>query len=193
MSQPVTAASAPLTVDENDGRELLRIAHVVAKEWLRSGRRPPGVPHRKSLLDLSAAWLRLRFGDEERDALQLAGDQPLWEAVSHLAVRLIGYHPSPTPEALREARWQLLVLGQPLPLAVEQRGDLDGLRGCHLAVELEGRARLLPAGDAAACGWDPVAHLGACCRALGHDGNAWRAPEARIHAFRADEVRLHER
>jgi AMMECR1 domain-containing protein len=165
---------------ESDARELLRIALVYAREWVRSGRRPPGSPHRPSLLAPSASWLRLRTGEITRQALRLACDRPLWQALAGLAVEIVSTEPALDLERLNAARFEGLMLGTPEPLATP---PLTGPSRRHLAVEQAGRCALVPADDATEAGWTVDDHLCACCRIAGLDEQAWRAPDAKLYAF----------
>src|SRR4051794_12014690 len=109
--------SSPLPLDDSDRRELVRIVRVYAKEWVRSGRRPPGTPHRPSLLAPSSAWLRFRLGNEARSAIQVASDRPIYKALAELAISLAGRAPLLTIDEINRSRIEGLAFGELRPLA----------------------------------------------------------------------------
>src|SRR5262249_19183222 len=76
------------------------------------------------------------------------------------------------------------------PVAPAVALDLEAVAGSHLAVEFQGRAALVTAGDAAERGLAPVEQLVACLGAAGLDEDAWQRPGARLYAFPAAAVPL---
>lgn len=71
-----------LTHDER--RELLRIARATLREHVRSGRLPPGKPHRESLLAPAEVIVTLLVGKTLRGRTTSSGEEaPLYRAVQH--------------------------------------------------------------------------------------------------------------
>ena len=78
-----------LTDDEK--RELLRIARATIKEYLMSGRLPPGAPHRPSLVAPAAVFVSLHQVEQEGETLRgcigtTAEGAPIYRAVQEMAV-----------------------------------------------------------------------------------------------------------
>lgn len=110
-----TAETAPpaayLPLDDHERRELLRIARVCVKEWLRSGRMPPGAPHRAALKQVAPCVVRVHLDETVREAASaVAAEQPLYKAVAGLAVELAGREPPIRAEDLARARFEIAVL-----------------------------------------------------------------------------------
>lgn len=108
-----TAAPAEpthLPLDDHERRELLRIARVCVKEWLRSGRLPPGAPHRAALKQPAACVVRIHLDEVAREATSDEGDQPLYKRVASLAIELVGREPPIGVEDLARARFEITVL-----------------------------------------------------------------------------------
>ena len=106
-----TVPAAYLPLDDHERRELLRIARVCVKEWLRSGRLPPGAPHRAPLKQVAACVVKVLLDDQVREGSSAAGsEQPLYKAVSCLAVELAGREPPLRAEDLARAHFEIAVL-----------------------------------------------------------------------------------
>ena len=69
---------------DEERRELLRIARATLREHVRSGRLPPGKPHRDSLLAPAEVITTLLVGETIRGRTTASGEKaPLYRAVQH--------------------------------------------------------------------------------------------------------------
>lgn len=80
----------PYTLQPDERRELLRIARATLREYLDSGRIPPGKPHRASLLAPAAVAVRLHRGGVQVGAAETPlGERALYRAIQELAVEAL--------------------------------------------------------------------------------------------------------
>ena len=80
------AVESPV-IEESDRRELLRIARVTLKEWLKSARIPPGAPHRAALLSHAGAFVTVTVGGVLRGCIgHTDPETPLFRTISDLAI-----------------------------------------------------------------------------------------------------------
>lgn len=101
-------------LDDDDHRELLRIARATLREYLTTGFMPPGAPHRKSLLEPRGAFVSVRVAGELRGCIgRVEPDTPLYLAIEQLAVAAATRDPRFDPlrvEELPETRIEISVL-----------------------------------------------------------------------------------
>ena len=104
----------PPALDDNDKRELLRIARATLREYLTTGFMPPGAPHRQSLLEPRGAFVTIHTGGELRGCIgRVDADTPLYLAVEQLAVAAATRDPRFDPlraEELKDTRIEISVL-----------------------------------------------------------------------------------
>ena len=73
-------------LDQSERRELLRIARVTLREYLQTGRYPPGSPHRPSLLVHRLVAARLWRDGELLAHHENAAPTVLFEAAQHALI-----------------------------------------------------------------------------------------------------------
>jgi AmmeMemoRadiSam system protein A len=174
------------SLDAHERSELLRIARVNLKEWLRSGRTPPGAPHRASLRAPSGAHVALELDGAPRGALgRLEPEKPLYATVGELTIAVATRDPGFPPlrfEQLPRTRISIAVLSE--PRRIEHPPD-DIELGVHGVLVSDGsrRAFLLPH-VAVERGWDSASLLAEACRLAGLPDGAWR-DAAKVEVFTA--------
>lgn len=185
MNPPTPTPYVPL--EEIDRRELLRIARIALKEWLRIGRLPPGAPHRVSLLSEAGAFVSLHVDGTLRGCVgKTDPETPLYRTVSELAINA----------ATRDARFATLqreeVPRARITISIlaprERVTDLTRIEpGQHGLVITRGEQRglLLPQ-VATENKWDRDTFLSETCRKAGLSPEAWREPGVTIESFTAD-------
>jgi uncharacterized protein len=78
------------TLAPDERRELLRIARATVREYLDSGRIPPGKPHRASLLANASVQVTLYRDDALLSSAATGGEErPLYRAVQEVAVEAL--------------------------------------------------------------------------------------------------------
>jgi AmmeMemoRadiSam system protein A len=103
-------------LQDDEKRELLRIARATLKEYFASGRVPPGAPHRASMTAPAGVFVALFAPDgSSRGSLGQPGDSlPLYKAIQEMAVASATRDPRVAPvaaEELKELTIQIAVLG----------------------------------------------------------------------------------
>jgi AmmeMemoRadiSam system protein A len=182
----VSEAVGGVALDDNDKRELLRIARATLREYLTTGFMPPGAPHRRSLLEPRGAFVTLHTGGELRGCIgRVDADTPLYLAVEQLAVAAATRDPRFDPlraEELPETRIEISVLSPP------RAGKPDEIElGKHGIVVTRGvrRGLLLPQ-VAVEHKLDRERFLDETCGKDGLPPGAWRDPSTRLELFTAD-------
>jgi uncharacterized protein len=182
-------AIGPPTLDDNDKRELLRIARATLREYLSTGFMPPGAPHRRSLLEPRGAFVTIFVGGELRGCIgRVDADTPLYLAVEQLTVSAATRDPRFDPlraEELAETRLEISVLSPP------QAGKPDEIEiGTHGLVITKGvrRGLLLPQ-VAVEHGFDRERFLDETCAKAGLPPGAWKDPSTTLQLFTADVFR----
>jgi AmmeMemoRadiSam system protein A len=173
-----------LTDDEK--RELLRIARATLREFMRSGRIPPGKPHRASLTAPAGVFVTLHRGPELRGCIgTLQATTPLYRIIQEMVIAA----------ASRDARFAPIAEGEVDQLNIEI-SVLGGARRIHDAGEVvigeqgvcvsrgERRGLLLPQ-VAVEHDWDAATFLDRACEKGGLPAGAWRDPEATVEVFGA--------
>ena len=171
---------------EEEKQELLRIARATLKEYLISGRVPPGAPHRKCLLAAAGAFVSLHAGDRLRGCIgTLAESQPLYKAIQEMAVAAASRDPRFEPvtsEELALLKIEVSVFGERYQIL----GPAEVEVGKHgLCISAAGRRGLLLPQVATEHGWGPEAFLERTCEKAGLPRDAWRLPDAFIEVFTA--------
>jgi AmmeMemoRadiSam system protein A len=173
-------------LDDDEKRELLRIARATLREHLASGRVPPGKPHKKTLLDHAAAFVTIHRGGELRGCIgNLRADTPLYKTVQEMAVAAASRDSrfSPvTADEMPDLVFEISVLGANHRV----RGPEDVAIGAHgLSLSLRGRRGLLLPQVAVEHDWDAVTFLDRVCHKAGVPEGTWRDAEAELEAFTA--------
>ena len=170
----------------DDERELLRIARATATEFLRSGRTPPGKPHRRSLLSGAGAFVTLRRADGDlRGCIGTQSEEePLYRTVQDMAVAAATRDPRfppVAPDEIDALRIEISVLGERV-LVRDPREILIGTHG--LAIQCQGRRGLLLPQVASEAGWTAEQFLDRLCVKAGLPDDAWRQ-EGSVERFTA--------
>jgi AmmeMemoRadiSam system protein A len=181
--------AAGRTLDDDDHRELLRIARATLREYLTTGFMPPGAPHRKSLLEPRGAFVTLRVAGELRGCIgRVEVDTPLYLAIEQLAVAAATRDPRFDPlrvEELPETRIEISVLSAARPGKPE-----DVVIGTHGLVVTRGvrRGLLLPQ-IAVQHQLGREQFLDEACGKAGLPPGAWNEPETILELFTAEVFR----
>ena len=179
--------SASAALEAGDRRELLRIARVTLKEWLSTGRTPPGAPHRPSLLARTAAFVTLYVDGELRGCIGHVEPQtPLYRTIVDLTISAASKDPRFQPlrrEELPQTRISISVL-TPCTRITDPAKVEVGKHG--LMISADGRRGLLLPQVAVEQGWDRDTFLTETCHKAGLPGDAWREPATAIEVFTAD-------
>jgi AmmeMemoRadiSam system protein A len=187
---------------DDEQKELLRIARATVKEFLLSGRMPPGAPHRPSLVAPAAVFVSYhedaRDGEIGADAAkkdELRGcigttleSTPLYRSVQEMAVAAASRDPRYPPIRLDELprmNIEVSVLGD----RAEVRAPDEIQIGVHgLMVMRRGpggqRGLLLPK-VATEQGWSAEQLFAHTCEKAGLPEDFWRREEAHIERFTA--------
>ena len=108
------------TLDDDEQRELLRIARTTVKEHLLSGRTPPGAPHKKSLVAPAAVFVSAHEGPALRGCIGTTQEaSPIYKAVQEMAIAAATRDPRFRPvklEELPQLRFEIAVLGPRTPM-----------------------------------------------------------------------------
>ncbi len=172
---------------DDEKRELLRIARATLREFLRSGRIPPGKPHRESMLAEAGAFVTLHDKDGElRGCIGNIGeDKPLYKAIQEMAVAAASRDPRFTPlapEELDAIEIEISVLGAAEPV----HAPADITIGEHgLLIEDGGHRGLLLPQVATEHDLDATGFLEAVCRKAQLPSDAWQSPAATVKRFTA--------
>jgi AmmeMemoRadiSam system protein A len=160
----------------DEKREILRIARATACEFLRSGRVPPGKPHRRSLLAEASAFVTLRLETE---------DAPLYRTVQDMAVAAATRDPRFAAVKLAELDSLVIevsVLGERMRIRTSSEIEI----GTHgIAISCRGQRGLLLPQVASEGKWSPEEFLRRLCNKAQLADDAWQAPEATVERFTA--------
>ena len=173
-------------LSDDEKRELLRIARASLREFLRSGRTPPGKPHRASLTANAGVFVSLHQGSELRGCVgNVEEDEPLYKAIQNMAVAAASRDPRFDPltrDMLDEITIEVSVLGHRQP--VENPGAIElGVHG--VAVTSGPRRGLLLPQVATENNWDASTLVAHTCAKAGLDGEAWQNDGVRLEVFTA--------
>jgi len=173
-------------LQEDEKRELLRIARATLREYARTGRVPPGKPHRASLLTNAGVFVTLHRGAALRGCVgTLHDDTPLYKAIQDMAIaaatRDTRFAPV-TPDELNALAIEISVLGD--RRRIHDASELTvGTHGVCLTLG-DARGLLLPQ-VAAEHGWDAAAFLERVCAKANLPDGSWRDPAAVLETFTA--------
>ena len=181
-----------LTDDEK--RELLRIARATLKEFLMTGRVPPGAPHRKSMTDPAGVFVALSQAGKPRGAIgTMSADRPLFKAIQEMAVAAASRDPRARPLKLDElaaVNIEISVIGP--ESSVRGPGEIEiGRHGVSVSSGGK-RAVSLPQAIVEG-GWSAEEALTRTAEKAGLPGDAWKAAGAELGIFTAqvfDEAKL---
>lgn len=173
-----------LTDDEK--AELLRIARATLREFLHTGRIPPGKPHRESLVAEAAVFVTLHRGEALRGCIGTQQElDPLYKAIQKMAVAAAKNDPrfdAVEEDELADLTIEISVLGQRRTISGPDGIDI----GTHgLSVQLDGQRGLLLPQVATENGWDAGTFLERVCTKAGLPADTWRNDAATIETFTA--------
>lgn len=184
-----TSPVGGVALDDNDKRELLRIARATLREYLTTGFMPPGAPHRQTLLEPRGAFVTIHTGGELRGCIgRVDADTPLYLAVEQLAVAASTRDPRFDPlraEELKDTRIEISVLS-----TVRSAKPEEVEIGKHGLVITRGvrRGLLLPQ-VAVEHGLDREKFLDETCGKAGLPPGAWKEPGTILQIFTAEVFR----
>jgi uncharacterized protein len=170
---------------DDEKRELLRIARATIREYLATGRLPPGSPHKESLVAPGGVFVSLHSAGELRGCIgTFAETDPLFRTVQQMAISAATRDPrfdQIAPEDLANIEIEISVLSS-LKAAKAEEVEV-GKHGLHVS---RGRLRgvLLPQ-VAVEHGWDRDTFLEQTCRKAGLPGDAWQLSGTDIEVFTA--------
>jgi hypothetical protein len=178
------AYSHRLTDDEK--RELLRIARATLKEYLRTGRIPPGKPHRASLTENAGVFVSLHHGDQLRGCIGTQNeDKPLYKTIQEMAIAAARRDPRFAPveaDEMNELTIEISVLGD--RKHIREVGEVQvGEHGLYL--EYGGRRGLLLPQVAVDHEWDAPTFLARVCTKAGLPEDTWGHDRASLEVFTA--------
>jgi AmmeMemoRadiSam system protein A len=182
------------TLADDEKRELLRIARATLKEYLVSGRIPPGAPHRASMCAPAGVFVSLHGpaaegstapGDLRGCVGQVAETAPLYKAIQEMTIAAASRDPRFKPVATEELprlTIEISVLGERRRVRSPDEVQIgrDGL-----SISAFGRRGLLLPKVAEEHGWSGEIFLAKVCEKAGLPPEAWRDPEAVVEAFSA--------
>ena len=177
------------TLAADESKEILRIARATVKEFLLSGRIPPGTPHRPSLVAPAAVFVSFHEGDDLRGCIGTTHESaPLFKAVQEMAIAAASRDPRYPPIRLDELAAMTIevsVLGNRTPIAGPDEVTVGehGLMVTNRAVAAQ-RGLLLPK-VAVEHGWDARTFLEHTCEKAGLPTGFWKSGDALIERFTA--------
>jgi AmmeMemoRadiSam system protein A len=171
-----------LAVDEQ--RELLRIARATLREHARSGKLPPGKPHRDTLLAPAAVFVTLHRDADLRGCIgTTTADRPIYRAVQEMAVAAATRDPRFPPVTADEIALieiEISVLGA---LRAVQGPEEVVIGRDGVVVDGRGHRGLLLPHVAVESGWDAKAFVERTCQKAGLPRDAWREGDLTISVF----------
>lgn len=171
---------------DEEKRELVRIARATLKEFVRSGRVPPGKPHRETLIAKAGAFVTLHRGDDLRGCIGTQQEETaLYKTIQEMTVAAASRDarfPPVGDAELAHIVIEISVLGERRRITGPEEITL-GHSGLCIA-HRDRRGLLLPQ-VATEHGWDAETFLAKLCGKAGLDDDAWRHPEALVESFTA--------
>jgi len=173
-------------LDDDEKKELLRIARATLREFLRTGRPPPGKPHRETLLENAGAFVTLHLGRQLRGCIgTLIEATPLYKTIQDMAIAAASRDPRFPPVAddeLEDLTIEISVLSDRQPLEDPTRLEV----GTHgLTIDARGRRGLLLPQVATEQGWDARTFLEHVCAKAGLPSDTWQDPHSELETFTA--------
>jgi AmmeMemoRadiSam system protein A len=174
---------------DDEKKELLRIARATVKEYLLSGRMPPGVPHRPSLVAPAAVFVSYHQGDDLRGCIGTTLESsPLYKAVQEMAVAAASRDPRYRPirlEDLPRMTIEVSVLGDRTPVAGPDEIEI-GVHGLTVTSRsAPGQRGLLLPKVATEQGWDATQLFRHTCEKAGLPLDFWQTDDALVERFTA--------
>jgi AmmeMemoRadiSam system protein A len=172
-------------LSDDEKRELLRIARATLREYLSTGRLPPGSPHKETLTQPGGAFVSLHQGEELRGCIgTFAETDPLFRTVQQMAISAATRDPRVdqlAPEEIPSVEIEISVLSSLSPAKPEEVEV--GKHGLHVS---RGRLRgvLLPQ-VASDHGWDRTTFLEQTCRKAGLPADSWQLEGTDLEVFTA--------
>ena len=176
----------PHALTDGEKRELLRIARITLREFTRTGRIPPGKPHKQSLCENAAAFVTLRTAGTLRGCIgtQLE-ESPLYRTVQEMAVAAATRDPRFAPVRVDEVD-QLIIEVSVIGSRERIASAADVEVGVHgLTIQHDGHRGLLLPQVARENDWDAETFLTRLCAKAGLPANSWREDEVDIERFTA--------
>ncbi|MFH2006522.1 MAG: AmmeMemoRadiSam system protein A [bacterium] len=176
-------------LEPSERKELLRTARATLREYLATGKVPPGKPDREKLHRPAGSFVTLKTHPDGR----LRGcigtfstDTPLYQCIQQMAVSAGTRDPrfdAVEPDELDQLTIEISVLSPRQRL--ERPEEL--IVGRHGVYITQGRRHgvLLPQ-VAVEHGWDRETFLGHVCQKAGLPTDAWKNPDAVLEVFTAD-------
>lgn len=173
---------------EDEKRELLRIARATLKEYLSSGRMPPGAPHRASMLAPAAVFVTLRANGTIRGSVgSVVETAPLYRTIQEMAIAAASRDPRFPPvrlEDLADLTIEVSVLG-PRTRVYAPSEICIGTHG--VCVSADGKRGLLLPQAAVESGWDAETFLSQACQKAGLPPDTWHRPDAILEVFQTQD------
>ena len=171
---------------DEEKQELLRIARATLREFLRTGRTPPGKPHRDSLVSEAGAFVSLHLGEALRGCIGTQSeDRPLYRTIQDMVIAAASRDPrfpAVTADEFDQLSIEISVLGDRGPV----HGPDDIEIGRHgITIDYRGQRGLLLPQVASEHGWDAETFLRHVCSKAGLPAEAWRETDARLERFTA--------
>jgi AmmeMemoRadiSam system protein A len=174
------------TLTDEEKKELLRIARATLKEFLMSGRMPPGAPHRKSLTAPAGVFVSLHDGDELRGCVGTTQETtPVYKAIQEMAIASASRDPRFKPVRLEELSLltiEVSVLGARVKMDSIEKLEI-GTHGLHITGGIH-KGLLLPK-VAVEHGWDANTFLDKTCEKAGLPPGGWKAEGTLVEMFPA--------
>jgi AmmeMemoRadiSam system protein A len=172
-------------LSDDEKRELLRIARATLREYLRTGRIPPGKPHRESLLAAATTFVTIHFGSSDPGCTGARDiPRPLYRAVQEMTVAAAAQREARSlpADAADGAAIEVSVLDELMP--VRSPDDIQvGIHG--LAVGAGDCQLVLLPRVATDEGWDARTFLEQACARAHLPHAAWRTQGAVVRSFSA--------
>ena len=162
-------------LDDDEKKELLRIARATLREFMRTGRPPPGKPHRECLVANAGAFVTLHHGKNLRGCIgYIEGIKPLVDAVVENGRSAAVSDPRFSPVAAEELSSIEIEVSALTPLVPVARPE-EIVIGRHgvVMVKMGRRAVFLPQ-VAPEQGWDRDTTLTHLALKAGLEPDAWR-------------------
>jgi uncharacterized protein len=171
---------------DEEKKELLRIARATLKEFLMSGRIPPGAPHRKSLVAPAGVFVSLHAGADLRGCIGTTAESlPLYKAIQEMSIAAASRDPRYGAVRLEELGGmtiEISVLGGRSQFTRPEDIEI-GTHGLHI-VSGNHKGLLLPK-VAVEHGWDAATFLARTCEKAGLPPDVWKTTECQVEVFPA--------
>jgi AmmeMemoRadiSam system protein A len=173
-------------LNDDEKEELLRIARATLREYLRTGRAPPGKPHRNSLVANAGAFVTLHTGRQLRGCIgTLLETSPLYRTIQEMVIAAAARDPRFEPvraEELDHLTIEISVLGDRQRITDASQIEV----GTHgLTIDYRGHRGLLLPQVASEHGWDALTFLDHVCAKAGLPAGAWRQSDSALETFTA--------